>query len=198
MNLEQKQEILLRWKQSGLSLPKWWKENVDELGLPHLSTLYAWAKQLGFSTEPGADVTNEHNEEHEEHDETGDSDDSQEEDDKEPQDGSQGSAEREIDDEKEIDEEPEASEEDVIAKDRIEQLAPVTVPEPVQAEAPVDEPKTGINTQTLVIIGGAAILGIGAFLLIRKIRKRPEPKQEQNTQNTQGGNPFGYITIDEF
>src|SRR5690606_10006194 len=114
---------LLRWKQSGLSLPKWWKENVDELDLPHLSTLYAWAKQLGFSTEPGAEVTNEHNEDHEEQGEKGDSDASQEEDDEGPQDGSQGSSEREIDDdEKEIDEEPEAAEEGVIAKDRIEQL----------------------------------------------------------------------------
>lgn len=198
MNLEHKQEVLRKWKESGLSLPKWWKENVDELGLPHLSTLYAWAKQLGFSTEPGAEVTNERNEDHEEQGEMGDSDDSQEEGDKEPQDGSQGSSEREIDDEKEIDEEPEEEKEDVIANDRIEQLAPVTVPEPVHAEAPVDEPKAAINTQTLVIIGGAVIFGIGAYLLIRKIRKRPEPKQEQNTQNTQGGNPFGYITIDEF
>lgn len=198
MNLEQKQEILLKWKQSGLSLPRWWRRNADELGLPHLSTLYAWAKQLGFSTEPGAEVTNEPNEDHEEQGEKGDSDASQEEDDEGPQDGSQGSAEREIDDETEIDEEPEEEKEDVIAKERIEQLAPVTVPEPVHAEAPVEEPKTAINTQTLVIIGGAAILGIGAFLLIRKIRRRPEPKQEQNTQNAQGGNPFGYITIDEF
>lgn len=192
MNLEQKQEVLRKWKESGLSLPKWWKENVDELDLPHLSTLYAWAKQLGFSTEPGAEVTNEHNEDHEEQGEKGDSDASQEESNEGPQDGSQGSSEREID------EEPEEEKEDVIAKERIEQLAPVTVPEPVHAEAPVEEPKTTINTQTLVVIGGAAILGIGAFLLIRKIRRRPEPKQEQNTQNAQGGNPFGYITIDEF
>src|SRR5690606_42109354 len=73
MNLEEKRELLLRWKQSGLSPPKWWKENADEMDLPHLSTLYAWAKQLGFSTEPGAEVTSEHNEDHEEQGEMGDS-----------------------------------------------------------------------------------------------------------------------------
>jgi len=199
MNLEEKRELLLRWKRSGLSLPKWWKENAEEMDLPHLSTLYAWAKQLGFSTEPGAEVTNEHNEDHEEQGEMGGSDDSQEEDDEEDdeeaQDDSQG---KEENDEKEIDE----PEEEVIAKDRIEQLAPSTVPEPAQPEKAldVDESKPGIKPQTWVIIGGAVVLGIGAYLLARKIIKRREPKPEQNTMP--GGNPFagydGYITIDDF
>jgi len=199
MNLEEKRELLLRWKHSGLSLPKWWKENADEMDLPHLSTLYAWAKQLGFSTEPGAEVTSEHNEDHEEQGEMGDSHDSQEkeEDGNEPQDESQGSAEKEIDDEQE--EIDDAQEEEVIAKDRIEQLAPSTVPEPVQPEKAldVDESKPGIKPQTWVIIGGAVVLGIGAYLLARKIIKRREQKPEQNV--TPGGNPFaGYITIDDF
>lgn len=200
MNLEEKRELLLRWKRSGLSLPKWWKENAEEMDLPHLSTLYDWAKKLGFTTEPGAEVTNERNEDHEEHSEQGDSDGSQEEDDEEAQGDSQG---KEENDEKEIDEEPEEpEEEDVIAKDRIEQLAPSTVPEPAQPEKAldVDESKPGIKPQTWVIIGGAVVLGIGAYLLARKIVKRREPKPEQNTMP--GGNPFagydGYITIDDF
>src|SRR5690606_35016187 len=120
------------------------------MDLPHLSMLYDWAKKLGFTTEPGAEVTNEHKEEQgEDYDEMGESDDSQEEDDEEPQDEPQGSAKKEIDEEKETDEEPK---EDVIAKDRIEQLAPSTVPEPVQPEktSGVDESKTGIKPQTWV------------------------------------------------
>lgn len=197
MNLEEKRELLLRWKHSGLSLPKWWKENADEMDLPHLSTLYAWAKQLGFSTEPGAEVTSEHNEDHEEHGEMGDSDDSQEEDDEEDDEEAQGDSQgKEENDEKEIDDAPE---EDVIAKDRIEQLAPSTVPEPAQPEKAldVDESKPGIKPQTWVIIGGAVVLGIGAYLLARKIIKRREQRPEQNTMP--GGNPFaGYITIDDF
>lgn len=193
MTLEKKRELLLKWKESGLSLPKWWRENAEELDLPHLSTLYAWVKQLGFSTEPGAEETKEPEEEHEElvetPDEMGDSDDSPEEADTEPVDDSQGSAENEIDDE------PEA--EDVIAKDRIEQLEPSTVPEPAELEKPVDKPKTGIKTQTLVIIGGAVVLGIGAYLLIKKISKRKAQKEQNNSMP--GGNPFaGYITIDQF
>lgn len=209
MNLEQKRELLIKWKESGLSLPNWWRENADELNLPHLSTLYAWVKQLGFSTDPGAEVTNEYDEEPDEYDEEpdemGDLDDLQEEDedeetqdDEETQENSQG---QEKNDEKEIDEEPE--EDNVIAKDRIEQLAPSTVPEPVQPEKTpgVDESKTGIKPRTLVIICGAGVLGIGAYLLVRKIIrksiKRRKPKPEQNT--IQGGNPFaGYITIDDF
>src|SRR5690606_23900464 len=197
MNLEEKRELLLRWKQSGLSLPKWWKENAEEMDLPHLSTLYDWAKKLGFTTEPGAEATNEHNEDDEDHGEMGVSDDSQEEaddeeDDQEEQGDSQG---KEKNDEKDNDE----PEEEVIAKDRIEQLAPSTVPEPVQPDkAPdVDESKPGIKPQAWVIIGGAVVLGIGAYLLARKIIKRREQRPEQNTMP--GGNPFaGYITIDDF
>jgi len=196
MNLEQKRELLLKWKESGLSLPKWWKENRDALDLPHLSTLYAWVKELGFSTKPDAEVTGE--EHGEVHDEKGDLDDSQEEDDEGEQDDSQDSAKAEKDDATEIDEEPE---EDVIAKDRIEQLAPSTAPEPAQSEKDrgADEPKTGIKTQTWVIIGGTVVLGIGAYLAYRLVKriKRAEPKKQNNS--TPGGNPFaGYITVDYF
>lgn len=200
MTLEQKRELLIKWKASGLSLPKWWKENAEEMDLPHLSTLYDWAKKLGFTTEPGAEVTNERNEDHEDHSEMGDLGDSQEEEDDEENDQeAQGDSQgKEKNDEKETDE----PEEEVIAKDRIEQLAPSTVPEPAQPEKAldVDESKPGIKPQTWVIIGGAVVLGIGAYLLARKIVKRREPKPEQNTMP--GGNPFagydGYITIDEF
>jgi len=200
MNLEKKRELLLKWKESGLSLPKWWKENADKLNLPHLSTLYAWVKEVGFSTEPGAKVINEHNEEQEEygevHDEREDLDDSQEEDDQGAQVDSQGFGEKEEDDdeEKEVDGEPE---EEVIAKDRIEKLAPVTVPEPAPSKKPADTPKMGIKAQTWIIIGGAVILGIGAYVLINKIGKRKEQKEQNNAMR--GGNPFaGYVTVDEF
>lgn len=199
MNLEQKRELLLKWKESGLSLPKWWKENAEELNLPHLSTLYAWAKQLGFSTKPGSEVTNEEYEEHGEvHDEKGDSDDSQEEDNEGEQDDSQDLAKAEKDDATEIDEEPE---EEVIAKDRIEQLAPSTAPEPAQSDKTrgAEESKTGIKIQTWVIIGGAVVLGIGAYWFARKVIKRRVSKQDQNTNTMPGGNPFaGYITVDYF
>jgi len=162
-------------------------------------------KARGFSTEPGAKGINEHNEEQEEHSEVHDEredlddslDDSQEEDDKGAQDDSQevGKKEEDDDEEKEVDGEPE--EEDVIAKDRIEKLAPVTVPEPAPSKKPADTPKMGIKAQTWIIIGGAVILGIGAYVLINKIGKRKEQK-EQNTA-MRGGNPFaGYVTVDEF
>lgn len=204
MTLEQKKELLNKWKESGLTLPQWWRENADKLNLPHLSTLYAWVKKVGFSTEPGSKGINEHNEEQEEygevHNEREDlddsQDDSQEEDDKEQEDDSQGfGKEEEDDEEKEVDGEPE--EEGVIAKDRIEKLAPVTVPEPAPSEKPADAPKMKIKAQPwIVIIGGAVILGIG-YVLIKKIGKRKEQKEQNNSMR--GGNPFaGYVTVDEF
>lgn len=188
---KEKKDLLLKWKESGLTLPQWRRENADELGLPHLSTLYAWAKEFDFSTEPGVQENKEPEEPAETPDETGDSDDSPDRD--EPTETGQKA---DSDDNKNT----ETGGEEVIVKDRIEQLEPSTVPEPVQPEKAVEEQKTGIKTETLLIIGGAVVLGVGAYVLISKLRQpkqEPQPQQENNPMS--GGNPFaGYTTIDDF
>lgn len=193
---KEKKNLLLKWKESGLSLPQWRRENADELRLPHLSTLYDWCKSLGFSTEPGVQENKEPEEPAETPDETGDSDDSPDRD--EPTETGQMA---DSDDNKNT----ETGGEEVIVKDRIEQLEPSTVPEPLPTEKDVEEPKTGIKTgiktETWLIIGGAVVLGVGAYIVINKLRKPKPPTTEPQTDNTmqKGGNPFaGYTTIDDF
>lgn len=184
---EEKRSLLNSWKESGLSLPAWRKEHADELRLPHLSTLYDWCKSLGFTTEPGE--TEEPEESPETADEAGDSTDLGEVD--EPTETGQSGGEKEPTSE---------GGEEVIVKDRITNLEPSTVPEPPKDETPKEPAKgKGISKNTFIVIGGALVLGVGGFLIFKKLKRKPKD-QEPATQQPKGGNPFdgGYTTIDQF
>lgn len=188
---EEKRNLLNSWKESGLSLPAWRREHADELRLPHLSTLYDWCKSLGFTTEPGGTEESEEPEESPETpDEAGDSTDLNEE--VEPAETGQSGGEKEPTSE---------GGEEVIAKDRITNLEPSTVPEPPKGETPKETPKKkGISKDTFIIIGGALVLGVGGFLVFKKLKRKPKAQEPATKQQSKGGNPFdgGYTTIDQF
>lgn len=182
---EEKRNLLNAWKGSGLSLPAWRKEHADEMQLPHLSTLYDWCKSLGFTTEPGGTE-----ESAETPDEAGDSTDLDEAD--EPTETGQPGGEKEPTSE---------GGEEVIAKDRITNLEPSTVPDPPKEEPPKETPKgKGISKDLFIIIGGALVLGVGGFLIFKKLKRKPKAQEPATQQHAKGGNPFdgGYTTIDQF
>lgn len=184
---EEKRNLLNSWKESGLSLPEWRRKYAEELGLPHLSTLYDWCKSLGFTTEPGRPEDPE--ESPETPDEEEDSTDFGEAD--EPTEtGESGGEEKPT----------REGGEEVIAKDRIVNLEPSTVPEPPKDETPKETPKgKGISTTVFVVFGGALVLGIGGYLIFKRLKRKPKD-QEPVTQQSKGGIPFdgGYTTIDQF
>lgn len=180
----EKRNLLNSWKESGLSLPAWRKKYAEELGLPHLSTLYDWCKSLGFTTEPGKPE-----ESPETPDEAEDSTDSGEAD--EPTETGKSGGEKESTRE---------GGEEVIAKDRIVNLEPSIAPEPPKGETPKETPKgEGISKTAFIVIGGALVLGIGGYLIFKKLTRKPKD-QEPTTQQSKGGIPFdgGYTTIDQF
>lgn len=184
---EEKRSLLNAWKESGLSLPAWHREHADELRLPHLSTLYDWCKSLGFTTEPGG--TEDPEESPETPDEAGDSPDLNEAD--EPTETGQSGGEKGPTSE---------GGEEVIAKDRITNLEPSTVPDPPKDETPKETPKDkGISKNMVIVIGGALVLGVGGFLIFKTLKRKPKA-EEPATQQSKGGNPFdgGYTTIDQF
>src|SRR5690606_16227180 len=174
---EEKRNLLNSWKESGLSLPEWRRKYAEELGLPHLSTLYDWCKSLGFTTEPGRPEDPE--ESPETPDEAEDSPDFGEAD--EPTETEKSGGEKEPTRE---------GGEEVIAKDRIVNLEPSTVSEPPKDETPKETPKgKGISTTVFVVFGGALVLGIGGYLIFKKL-KRKKSDQEPVTQQSKGGIPF--------
>lgn len=185
---EEKRNLLNSWKESGLSLPAWHKEHADELRLPHLSTLYDWCKSLGFTTKPGG--TEEPEESPETPDDVGDSPDLNEVD--EPAETGKSGGKKE----------PAGEEgEEVIAKDRIVNLEPSTVPEPPKGETPKETPKgEGISKTAFIVIGGALVLGIGGYLIFKKLKRKPKDPEPATQQQSKGGIPFdgGYTTIDQF
>ena len=189
----EKRNLLNSWKGSGLSLPAWHKEYAEELQLPHLSTLYDWCKSLGFTTEPGGTE-----EATETPDEGGNSTDMNEAD--EPAETGQPGTETETGQPGGEKEPTSEGDEEVIAKDRITNLEPSTVPDSPKEEAPKETPKGGgIPKELFIIIGGALVLGVGGFLIFKKLKRKPKV-QEPATQQAKGGIPFdgGYTTIDQF
>src|SRR5690606_18143955 len=89
---------------------------------------------------------------------------------------------------------------EVIVKDRITNLEPSTVPESPKDETPKETPKgKGISKDTFIIIGGALVLGVGGFLIFKKLKRKPKA-QEPAMQQSKGGNPVdgGYTTIERF
>ena len=184
---EEKRNLLNLWKESGLSLPAWRKKYAEELGLPHLSTLYDWCKSLGFTTEPGKPEDPEESletpDEAEDSTDFGEADETTEE-------GNSGGEEEPI----------REGGEEVIAKDRIINLEPSTVPEPPKGETPKETPKgEGISKTVFIVIGGALVFGIGGYLMFKKLRRKPKA-HEPATKQSKGGIPFdgGYTTIDDF
>lgn len=185
---EEKKDLLNLWKESGLSLPAWRKEYAEELQLPHLSTLYDWCKSLGYTTEPGR--PDEPEEPPETPDEAGDSADLGEAD--EPTETGESGGEKESIRE---------GGEEVIAKDRIANLEPSTVPEPPKDETPKEAPKgKGISTTALVVFSGALVFSVCGFLIFKKLKRKPKDQEPATQQQSKGGIPFdgGYTTIDQF
>jgi hypothetical protein len=187
-SIEEKRNLLNSWKESGLSLPKWWRRNADELDLPHLSTLYAWVKDLGFSTEPGEiEEPEEFPEPPDEAEESLDLNDADE-----PTETGQSGGEQEPNRE---------GDEEVIVKERITDLEPSTASEPPKDETRTETPKgKGIPKNIFIVIGGALVLGVGGFLIFKKIRRKPKIQEPAMQQQFKGGVPFdgGYTTIDQF
>lgn len=218
LSTEEKKKLLDLWKESGLSIKAFTNANetveIDgrEIKVPHHSTVYGWANKFGYSYEPGGTPNAPENPRGlEETDESPESDET-------PEGGETGddtesaepeeSEEDETGDEQGDETEDEGDESGVLIADRVRELEPSKAPEPTGPKKEETPKERGKTNQTLLIIGGVAVVLVGGFLLLKMIRKsraaktdgeNKQPKQVRTLADMEV-NPFdrGLRTLDEY
>lgn len=212
LSTEEKKKLLDLWKESGLSIKAFTNANetveIDgrEIKVPHHSTVYGWANKFGYSYKPGETPNAPENpkgseepdespkpDETPEGGETGDDTESAEP--EEPEEDETG-------DEQGDETEGEGEESGVLIADRVKELEPSKAPEPTRPKKEETPKSRGKTNQTLLIIGGAAVVLVGGFLLLKVIHKPRAAKTdgESKTLADMEVNPFdrGLRTLDEY